>query len=248
MPSEDDAAHALGGRVAVVTGASSGIGAAIARDLAPLGVKLVLTARRGERLDALAAELGGEAATLAADVAAPDTASRLLELALDRFGAADILVNNAGVFRSGSLDSFDLDQLASMTTLNFDAVVRSCYVFARAMKAAGRGAIVNVSSIGAHLTAPGSGVYGGLKRGMETFTEALRIELADTGVRVGLVAPGSTETEIFDHIPAPNRPGAAQPIPMLQPRDVAEAVRYLLVQPARANVARVHIYSSGQRH
>src|SRR3546814_14427739 len=87
-----------------------------------------------------------------------------------------------------------------MSALNYDAVVRASYVFARAMKAAGSGAIVNISSIGAHLTAPGAGVYGGLKRALEIFTDSLRIELAGSGVKVGLVAPGSTATEIFDHM------------------------------------------------
>src|SRR3546814_18355046 len=80
-----------------------------------------------------------------------------------------------------------------MSALNYDAVVRASYVFARAMKAAGSGAIVNISSIGAHLTAPGAGVYGGLKRALEIFTDSLRSELAGSGVKVGLVAPGRSE-------------------------------------------------------
>jgi len=236
------------GKVAVITGASAGIGAAIARNLAQAGARLVLTARREDRLQALAQELGSGTAWLAADISAPDTAARLLGLARERFGAADILVNNAGILRVGTVDSFDLDALTPMIATNYEAAVRSSYVFARAMKAAGAGAIVNISSIGAHLTAPGSGVYGGLKRALEAFTDSLRIELAGSGVRVGLVAPGTTSTEIFDDMKAQGQRGWDEYVTPLQPEDIAAAVRYLLEQPPRATVSRVHVYSSGDAY
>jgi serine 3-dehydrogenase (NADP+) len=236
------------GKVAVVTGASAGIGAAIARDLAAAGARLVLTARREDRLQALAAELRGDVAILAVDIAEHSTAEQLLELARSRFGAADILVNNAGILRVGTLDTFDLDTLAPMIATNFEATVRTSYVFGRAMKAAGSGAIVNISSIGAHLTAPGSGVYGGLKRALEAFTDSLRIELAGSGVRVGLVAPGTTSTEIFDGMKAQGQRGWDEYVTPLQPEDIARAVRFILDQPPRANVPRIHVYASGDAY
>src|SRR3546814_2812355 len=136
--------------------------------LATAGVKLVLAARRQDRLEALAKELSGDVAVFAADVAKPEVPAQLLAFARQRFGAADILINNAVIFRIVSLADFDLDAIAPMSALNYDAVVRASYVFARAMKAAGSGAIVNISSIGAHLTAPGAGVYGGLKRALRS--------------------------------------------------------------------------------
>jgi NADP-dependent 3-hydroxy acid dehydrogenase YdfG len=243
---EDTGAHVIEGKVAVITGASAGIGAAIARDLSASGARLVLTARRADRLQALAAELGGEVAVLAADITDPTVPQALLELARSRFGSADILVNNAGILRAGTLDDFDLDGLARLIATNFEAAVRASYIFARAMKAAGAGAIVNISSIGAHLTAPGSGVYGGLKRALEIFTDSLRIELAASGVRVGLVAPGTTSTEIFDEMKSRGQPGWDEFVTPLLPEDIARAVHYLLDQPGRANVARVHIFSSGE--
>src|SRR3546814_15656023 len=93
------------------------------------------------------------------------------------------------------------------------------------MKAAGSGAIVNISSIGAHLTAPGAGVYGGLKRALEIFTDSLRIELAGSGVKVGLVAPGSTATEIFDHMKVEGELHFNKEVEPLQAEDIARAVR-----------------------
>jgi serine 3-dehydrogenase (NADP+) len=234
------------GKTAIVTGASAGIGEAIACALSARGVKLVLTARRSDRLEALAAELGGDVAVLAADIAAPGTAEALLALAAERFGGADILINNAGILRVGTYESFDLDQLVPMIDTNYTAAVRTSVLAARAMKARGAGHIINISSIGAHLTAAGSGIYGGLKRALETFTDALRIELAGSGVRVGLVAPGTTTTEIFDDMKAHGQPGWDEYIPPLQPDDLARAVIFMLDQPPRANVPRVHVYAAAE--
>jgi len=238
----------LAGKVAVITGASAGIGAAIAKTLSEAGARLVITARRADRLEALAAQLGGDVAVLAADIADPATPETLLAFAQERFGRADILINNAGILRIGLLDQFDLADIASMIATNFEAPVRASYVFARAMKAAGAGAIVNISSIGAHVVSPAMAVYGGLKRAFEAFSEAQRIELAGSGVRVGLVAPGTTSTEIFEDMKAHGQKGWDEYITPLQPEDIARAVRYLLEQPPHANVARIHVYASADAH
>ncbi|MDX3901409.1 MAG: SDR family oxidoreductase [Sphingobium sp.] len=236
----------LSGKVAVVTGASAGIGQAIARNLADGGARLLLVARRRDRLEALAAELPTETATLAIDVADRTAAELMLAAAADRFGRADILVNNAGIFRVGPVDSFDLDDLGPLIALNYEAVVRASYVFARAMKRQGSGAIINISSIGANLVTPTGGVYCGLKRAVEIFSDSLRISLAGTGVRVGIVAPGTTATEIFDHMPG-NAPAAATPITPLLPEDVAVAVRFLIDQPEHANIPHLRLYASEQQ-
>lgn len=233
-------------KVAVVTGASSGIGAAIARDLSAAGARVVITARRADRLAALAKALPGDSACLAAAIDDPATPQALLDLALQRFGRVDVLVNNAGVLVKGPIDTIDLDALAQMTRVNFDAVVRASYVFARHLKAQGEGAIINVSSVGAYLSHSSMGVYGGLKLALETFTTALRVELKGSGVRVGSIAPGTTETEIFD---AARQAGQVVPpsgAPSLDAADVAAAVRYMLTQPAHANVARLLLVSSSE--
>jgi NADP-dependent 3-hydroxy acid dehydrogenase YdfG len=236
----------ISGKVAVVTGASAGIGEAIARNLAKAGAKLVLVARRQERLEALAREIGGDTAILAVDLAEPDAPERMLAFVEKRFGRVDILVNNAGMLRVGTFETFDLAEVRPMIALNYESIVHSSILFARAMKAAGSGQIVNISSIGAGITAAGTGIYGGLKRALESFTDVLRIELAGSGVRVGLVAPGTTGTEIFDDMKAHGQPGWDEFIPALEPEDIARAVRFIVEQPPRANTARVHVYSASE--
>lgn len=234
----------LSDKVAIVTGASSGIGAAIVRELSGAGARIVLTARRADKLEQLAATLPGRSACLAAEVEAPGTPDALLALALERFGRADILVNNAGVFVAGDVDSIDLDQLAAMTRVNYDAVVRASYVFGRHFKRQGAGAIINVSSIGAyhHGTAAS---YGALKHALEAFSTSLRVELARSGVRVGTIAPGTTRTEIYERRQALGRTREGH-VP-LEAQDVAAAVRFMLEQPDRANVARMLLVPSTEQ-
>jgi len=185
----------LAGKVAIVTGSSAGIGAAIARNLSEAGAKLVLTARREDRLKEMQASLPNESAILAADIGAPEAADQLLALAQERFGRADILVNNAGILSTNPIDLIDIELMAKMIQVNFEAVMRLSYTFGRAFKAQGEGAIINVSSIGGSLTVPTWGVYCAVKAAVETFSESLRIELGSSGVKVGIVAPGSTKRE-----------------------------------------------------
>lgn len=236
----------LKGQVAVITGASSGIGEAIAHELSAAGCSLVVTARRTDRLNALCAKLPGPAVPLSAAIDEPATAQVLLDLAHRTYGRADILINNAGMLVSGSLDTIDIDALMQMTRTNYDAVVRTSYVFARAFKQQAAGSIINVSSVGAYLSHSSMGVYAGLKQAVEVFSTALRVELKGSGVRVGTIAPGTTETEIFDQLRSSGRAVPADKTLALQASDVASAVRYMLEQPAHANVARLLLVSSAE--
>jgi serine 3-dehydrogenase (NADP+) len=236
------------GKVAVVTGASSGIGAAIVRTLSEAGANVVITARRRERLEELAAGLPHRAAILVADISAADTPDRLLSLARDQFGRVDVLVNNAGIIAAGGIDTVDLDALAQMTRVNFDAVVRASYVFARVFKEQRSGAIINVSSIGAYLISRRMGVYGALKHALEAFSSSLRIELAGTGVKVGTIAPGTTRTEIFERAQSSGTGSATPDGTPLEPQDVAAAVRFMIEQPERANIARLAMFAATDAH
>lgn len=161
-------------------------------------------------------------------------------------GGVDILVNNAGILKTSHHDQFDLDDLDRMIAINYSAVVRSSVLAARLMKTRGSGQIVNISSIGAGLTAAGTGVYGGLKAGLERFTDTLRIELAGSGVRVGIVAPGTTSTEIFADMKAKGQPGWDEYIPAMQPEEIARAIRFMCEQTDNANAARLHIYATSE--
>lgn len=234
----------LDGKIAVVTGASAGIGAATARALALEGATPVMVARRGDRLEALAAKIGGVACAL--DLAEEGAPAALLAFVNERFGRADIVVHNAGILHTGTYADFDLAMLRPMIAVNYESIVRSSNLFARDMQARGIGQIVNISSIGAGIRAAGTGIYGGLKQALEMFTEALRIELAGSGVKVGLVAPGTTSTEIFEPMKAKGQAAWDSYIPALQPEDVARAVLFIADQPAHANMARVHVYSASE--
>lgn len=236
----------LEGKTAVVTGASAGIGAATARLLAEQGARVLLVARRADRLAALAAEIG-DAQYVAIDLAAPDGAQRLFDAAARMLSEVDILVNNAGMLRTSHVDAFDLAELEPLIALNYTGVVRSSLLFARSMKARGSGQIINLSSIGALIVAPGTGVYGGLKRALEAFTDVLRVELAGTGVRVGLVAPGTTATEIFEDMKARGEPSWDSFLPPMDPADIARAILFMCLQTGNANAARVHLYATSEQ-
>jgi NADP-dependent 3-hydroxy acid dehydrogenase YdfG len=243
---EDAGMKTLENKIAVVTGASAGIGAATARALSDAGATLVVVARREDRLAALTAELGEGASYLAIDLADDSAPAAVHDFVMSRHGRADIVVNNAGILNVGTFAEFDLANLRPMIALNYESVVRSSTLFARSMKAAGSGQIINISSIGATITAAGTGIYGGLKKALEMFTDVLRIELAGSGVKVGLVAPGTTSTEIFEPMKADGKPAWDSYIPALQPDDIARAVRFIAEQPAHANAARLHVYSASE--
>ncbi|MGO9097394.1 MAG: SDR family NAD(P)-dependent oxidoreductase [Bryobacteraceae bacterium] len=187
----------MGPPLALVTGASSGIGATFARALARRGYGLVLVARRKDRLEALARELNGEA--LPADL----TNAAELKLVEDRIAAAEdleLLVNNAGFGAMGRFWEADLDGQDRMHRLHVDATVRLTHAALRGMVARGRGGVINVSSVAGFVQSPGSTSYGATKRWMNAFTEGLYLELKSAGspVKVQALCPGFTYSEFHD--------------------------------------------------
>lgn len=190
--------NSLHGCTALITGASSGIGAEMARQLAPHARRLVLVARRRERLDVLKGELarsGLEIACHAADLADGASVEKLLaEIAADG-GRIDFLINNAGLGDHGLFEASDWKKVQAMLDVNIKALTRLTHALLPDIIRSGRGAILNVSSIAAYLPMPNMAVYAASKAYVNSFTEALRAELRSTGVIVTALCPGPVETE-----------------------------------------------------
>jgi NADP-dependent 3-hydroxy acid dehydrogenase YdfG len=184
----------LTGTTVIVTGASSGIGAATARLLYQAGAHPVLAARRADRLDALSQELGGALAVVT-DVTDRAATGRLAEAALDRHGRIDGLVNNAGVSLHQALDQLDLDEFARVLDLNVISVVAMTQAVLPAMRAQRSGRIVNISSGTTRMALPGVGAYAATKAAVNMLTSVARLELQSDGIAVSLVLPSITATE-----------------------------------------------------
>ena len=193
--------HALSGRVAVVTGAASGIGEALAHALAGRGARLLLADRDAARLDAVATALrarGADCEALAGDLVEPSTADLLAARAQDRWGGADVVVNNAGVTVVGPAAALPEADARWLMDVNFWGVVRGCRAFAPQLSRRPGAAIVNVSSVFALAAPPTQAMYAASKAAVRAFSDVLREELRDTGVRVLVVLPGGVRTRIAE--------------------------------------------------
>lgn len=191
------------GSRAIVTGASSGIGRATALELARQGGQVLVTARRGDRLQALAGEmaaLGARVESVAGDIVEPGVRQAVIETAQQRFGGLDLLVNNAGVGAFGLFENATPDRPRRIMEVNFFALVEMTRAALPLLKAGRRPMIVNVSSILGHRGVPYSSEYSASKFAVQGFSEALRAELARHGIEVLVVSPGTTETEFFDAV------------------------------------------------
>jgi NADP-dependent 3-hydroxy acid dehydrogenase YdfG len=231
----------LEGTVALVTGASSGIGAATAEALAGQGAAVALAARRREQLDDLAdriSQRGGTALVLQCDVTEQAQAEAAIERTVAELGRLDTLVNNAGVMLLGPIADAPLDEWQRMLDLNVRGLLYCAHAaiphLLRAAAAAPRQVadIVNLSSVAGRFARKGNGVYAMTKFGVGAFSESLRQELADRYVRVSLLEPGATATELATH----NRPEVLESIrsqfgQRMDASDVADAISYIVTRP-----------------
>ncbi|WP_049901511.1 SDR family NAD(P)-dependent oxidoreductase [Halococcus agarilyticus] len=233
----------LDGKAALVTGASSGIGAATAEALAAEGASVSLAARRTDRLDELAERIeasGGNALAITADVTEEADIEAMIETTTDAFGGLDVLVNNAGVMLLAPVERADADDWRRMVSVNLTGLMNTTRAALPALREDEAGHVVNISSDARRGPGAGFGAYAATKAGVSTFAESLREEVADDGVRVTTVEPGATDTELPAHITdaaAKDEVEAAiESMRTLESTDVAAAVRYAVTQPPRVNV------------
>lgn len=225
-------------KVAVVTGASSGIGLAIAKELHARGFRLVLTARREEHLARIRADL--RATALTGDVTDPALPQRLLDLALSTYGRCDVMVNNAGIIEVGPIASVDIEKICAMVRVNVEAAYRVAYTFVRHFLKQGHGHLINMSSVLGTKVRPTAGAYAGTKYAIEALSEALRMEVAGTPVSIACIEPGLVMTNL--HRDWPIHPSESMDIPHpLQPEDIARCVGFILSQPDHVKIPRLMI-------
>jgi NADP-dependent 3-hydroxy acid dehydrogenase YdfG len=233
----------LDGKVALITGASSGIGTATAMAVAAEGATVVLAARRADRLAEVKAKVeadGGAASTVDLDVTNEDACRAAVEFAHTEHGRIDIVVNNAGVMLLGPILNADTTDWRRMMETNVLGLMYVTHAALPAMVEQGSGDIVNISSVAGRVARLGSGAYNASKWAVNAFTESLRQEVTERGVRVSVVEPGAVETELRDHI---TNEGAkksaaefAASIRSLQADDIARAVVYLHSQPGHVAI------------
>jgi NADP-dependent 3-hydroxy acid dehydrogenase YdfG len=235
----------LAGRAALVTGASRGIGAAIARRLAREGAQVALVARDEHALEALAAELGNGAVAAACDLHLPGAAD-VVQAALDELGAdaPDILVNNAGAFLIAPAQETSVDVFRETLELNLTAPFAFVRAFLPEMRRRESGHIVTVGSIADRAVFPGNAAYAASKHGLRALHEVLRAELQGTGVRTSLVSPGPVDTALWDVVDPDRREGFTPRARMLDADSVADAVAYVVTAPTQLNVDELRLSRS----
>jgi NADP-dependent 3-hydroxy acid dehydrogenase YdfG len=249
----------LDGTVALVTGASSGIGEATARVLASHGAAVAIAARRKDRLDALAREIrdaGGRALAVECDVTDQEQAIGLVEETVRELGRLDTVVNNAGVMLLGPIVDAPTSEWDRMVSLNIQGLLYVAHAALPHLLSAAEGEprqvadLVNISSVAGRVARLGSGVYNLTKHGVGAFSESLRQEVTQRHVRVALVEPGAVDTELVSH----NRPEIIEAgrkrfegVERMQSEDIADAIAYIVTRPRRVAVNEVLIRPTEQQ-
>jgi len=243
-----EVADRLEGTVALVTGASSGIGEATARLLAGRGATVAVAARRKDRLQQLAAEIeskGGRALVIETDLTDREQAIAAVERTVAELGRLDILVNNAGVMLLGPALDAPLEEWERTVDLNVKGLLYCTHAALPHLLAAAEteprklADLVNISSVAGRKVNVGSGIYNLSKFGVGAFSESLRMELAKRHVRVSLIEPGFVKTELSNHIRDELREAARQRyvgVEMLEAEDIADAIAYVVTRPRRMAV------------
>ncbi len=229
-------------KVAIITGASSGIGEATALLLAEHGANIVIAARREDRLQSLAAKIGREQCEIAVtDVTKPEDTDAMIAAAMNRWGKVDILINNAGLMPLSFMKNLHVEEWHRMVDVNVKGVLNCLASALPVMKKQENGHIINVSSVAGRRVFPGGAVYCATKFAVTALSEGLRMELApELNIRVTSIEPGAVATELPDHITdkeiIDGFSKRFQNITRLESIDIAESILYAVSQPGHVNV------------
>lgn len=236
-------------KVVLITGASSGIGAATAKVLAAHGAKVVLSARRKDRLQQLAAEIGENAAYLASDVTRLDDMKALTALAKERFGKVDVLFANAGIMPGSSMSERKVNDWMAMIDINIKGVLNAMAAVLPEFLAQKRGHIIVTSSIAGTKSVPGNAVYAGTKHFVRAMLDSFRTEsiMENTSIRTTTIYPGAIKTELLDTIAPSETKSQVEAFYQsvgLEPDVIADAVLYAIAQPDNVDVSDLAIRTS----
>ena len=223
-------------KVIIITGASSGIGAATARRLAHFGCKLSLASRSADRLEALAADIGANALAVPTDVTASDDVARLVEKTVAHFGRIDVLFANAGIYIPGQVAEGNPDDWANLMNVNVDGVFRTVHAVFPHMMAQQWGDILITSSISGFIDIHWEPIYSASKHAIQGFVHTLRRQVMGDGIRVGAIAPGRVANELWGFTEQADIDQQVAERASIRSEDVAEAVAFMLAQPAHVTI------------
>ena len=236
----------LAGKVALVTGASSGIGEAAAVALAEAGATVALAARRADRLAALVQRIeaaGGKALALAADMAVEEQAVGAVEDTVARLGRIDILINSAGIMQAGGIEGANLAEYRRVIEINLLGTVYTSQAAVPHMLAQGEGDIITISSLAGRKGGPQTNSYSASKHAVNAMTEGMRQELGGRNIRVSILMPGATRTEVAEGISDPNvRQMIASHVSKdgaVDPSETAQALIFMLTMPRHVNISEI---------
>jgi ribitol 2-dehydrogenase len=239
-------AHPLANKVVIITGASSGIGAATARALAGLGCRVTLAARSGDKLQALAAELGPSALALPTDITLDSDVQRMVAVTLERFGCIDILFANAGIYIPGLVAEGDPAAWARLIDVNVTGVMRCVHAVLPSMLAQHSGDILVTSSISGLIDIQWEPIYSASKHAVQGFVHTLRRQVAAVGIRVGAIAPGMVANELWGFTEPEQIERQVAAHASLRSEDVAQAVVFMLSQPPHVTIRDLVILPQNQ--
>ncbi|GGN56003.1 oxidoreductase [Novosphingobium indicum] len=238
----------LEGKVALVTGASSGIGEGAALCLAEAGATVAMTARRADRLAGLVEKIeamGGKALAIPGDMTVEEQARGAVEEAVSKLGSIDILINSAGIMEAGGIENCDTEIYRKVIDINLMGTVYTCAAAVPHMLEQGGGDIITISSLAGRKGGPMTSAYSASKHAVNFMTDGMRQELGDRNIRVTTLMPGATETEVGDNITDPNWRKAIQAHVAkegaVKPRDIGEAIVFILAMPRRTNISEISI-------